>query len=147
MSHQPHPPLVGSIAVPIVFAVFALGFLVFSTGAMDEHTPAAFRFGFMAVPVLMIAISIGIAAKGARFAAAPIRRELAVVVDERTQVSGGGQNSSVSTSYYATLQSRDGMRIEYGTYGWLAGRIAATDIGVAFIKGDRLVDFLTLHVG
>lgn len=79
-------------------------------------------------------------------ARAPVVRVVAVVVDERVRVSGGGKNSSASTSYYATLQMRDGARRELGCDGALAGRIAAPDIGVAFTKEDQLVDFIRFAV-
>ena len=72
-------------------------------------------------------------------------KALAVVIDERVAVSGGGKNSAVRTTYYATVQFQAGDRLEYETYGWLAGRIAAGDLGVAFTKGDTLIDFLRLE--
>jgi len=68
-----------------------------------------------------------------------------VVTDERTEVSSRGKDGSVSTRYFATLQRQDGSRTELDTYGWLAGRIAAGDIGVAFVKGTTLIDFLRLE--
>jgi hypothetical protein len=49
-----------------------------------------------------------------------------------------------TTTYYATLQSCDGNRTEHTTYGWLAGQIAVGDIGVAHVKGDRLIEFVRL---
>lgn len=95
---------------------------------------------------------VGLAATGAqvgkanRFMAAPIRRVVGVVVDERVEVRGGGKNSAASTRYHATLQTRDGSRTEYVCEGLLSGRIAAPDIGVAFIKADHLVDFIRFDV-
>ncbi len=78
-----------------------------------------------------------------RFARAPIRHELAVVVDERVSVTSG---KSRSTQYHASLHTRDGKRSEYLCDGQLAGRIATPDIGVAFLKMDHLVDFVRLEV-
>lgn len=69
---------------------------------------------------------------------APIARVLAVIVKERTDVSGG--ENSTSTSYYATLQTEDGRRNEYRVSGALAGRIVVDDIGVAYVK-ETIVDF------
>lgn len=69
---------------------------------------------------------------------APIRRVIAVIVKERTDVSGG--ENSTSTSYYATLQTEDGQRVEYKLSGALAGRIVVDDIGVAYVK-ETIVDF------
>lgn len=95
---------------------------------------------------------VGLAVTGAqvgkanRFMAAPIRRVIGVVVDERVEVRGGGKNSAARTHYHATLQTRDGSRTEYECEGLLAGRIAAPDIGVAFIKADHLVDFIRFDV-
>jgi len=69
---------------------------------------------------------------------APIQRMIAVIVKERTDVSGG--ENSTSTSYYATLQTEDGRRIEYKVSGALAGRVVVDDIGIAYVK-ETVVDF------
>jgi hypothetical protein len=71
----------------------------------------------------------------------PVTREVRVVVDER--VTPGGSNS---LRYHATLQDREGRRTEYRCESWLAGRIAASDIGVAFVQGKHLVDFIRFEV-
>jgi len=127
-AHTPRVSAKTEIAMPIAMGVFLVFFVVFSQTIMTG-APILFRIFFLA------------------FAAAPITTELRVVVDERVAVSGGGQNnSSVSTTYYATLQDRAGNRVEYQTFDWLAGRIAAGDIGVAYLKGRRLVDFARIDV-
>ena len=59
--------------------------------------------------------------------------------------AAGGRSRACPTTYHATVQSEPCVRLEYETYGWLAGRIAAGDLGVAFTKGDTLIDFLRLE--
>jgi len=76
-----------------------------------------------------------------RFVRAPMVRVIAVIVDERTEVSGGGENSSASTTYYATLQLEAGRRVELTTEGNVAGMISRGDIGVAYTKGGQLITF------
>ena len=147
--HEPRVSAFGQIAMPLVMAVFGIFFLIFAAGMFSSDglggPPAAFQIVFLMFPLVFIGLAVGMAMKGLRFANAPIEQQVLVVVDERVEVSGGGKNSSARTSYYATLQARDGARVEYQTYGWLAGRIAAGDIGLAFLKGGWLVDFLRLE--
>lgn len=149
MAHEPKAPVVINIVAPLFMAVFGIGFLAVSTSMMggDDGIPAppGFRLLFAAIPVAFIAICAWMVVRGVRFARAPVQKALAVVIDERVAVSGGGKNSSVRTTYYATVQFQAGDRHEYETYGWLAGRIAAGDLGVAFTKGDTLIDFLRLE--
>src|SRR5688572_3281987 len=147
-SAQHHlPRLSAGTGAGAFVAILVIGFAGFfiisavSMGAVSDH-PAGILF--VIVPCVMIFVALKMIVDSAQFARAPIEREVLVVVDERTSTSGGGGNSSVSTSYYATLQARDGARHEYATYGWVAGKIAPGDIGVAFIKRDHLVDFLRL---
>ena len=149
--HEPRVSSFGQIAMPLVMAVFGIFFLIFAAGFLFRDDgpgggpPAAFEIIFMLFPLVFIGLAVGMALKGLRFHNAPVEQQVLVVVDERVEVSGGSKNSSARTSYYATLQARDGTRTEYETYGWLAGRIAAGDIGLAFLKGGWLVDFLRLE--
>lgn len=101
---------------------------------------------YVFVPICLLGVGAAARslARAQRFVAAPVRHELAVVVDERVSVSRAGR--SAITQYHATLQTRDGKRSEYLCEGQLAGRIAANDIGVAFLKVDHLVDFIRLDV-
>ena len=71
----------------------------------------------------------------------PVARVLAIVVGDRTKVSGGGEHSSVSTTYYATLEFETGRRAELRCDDATAGEIARNDIGVAYLKGGKLVHF------
>jgi hypothetical protein len=130
------------LVVPILLIGFAIFFIVQATnmGAVTDH-PVGFMF--IVVPVIMMLIAGKLILSSLSFAKAPITNELVVVVDERTATSGG-RETSVATHYYATVQTRDGARAEYSTYGWIAGRIAPGDLGVAFFKGRHLVDFLRL---
>ena len=149
MAHEPKAPVVINIVAPLFMAVFGIGFLAVATSMMggdDMPAPAGFRVLFAAIPLAFIAICAWMVVRGVRFARAPVLKSLAVVIDERIAVSGGGKNGSVRTTYYATVQFQAGDRHEYETYDWLAGRIAAGDLGVAFTKGDRLIDFLRLEV-
>ncbi|HEX7703711.1 MAG TPA: DUF2500 family protein [Kofleriaceae bacterium] len=134
--------------MPILLGAAGAMFLIFSQAMMsgDSHTPGWFRFAFVIVPIIFIVVAVVMVAKAMKFASAPITNELLVVVDERVAVTGGGENSSAHTTYYATLQDRSGARLEYRTYDWLAGGIAAGDIGVAYLKGGRLVDFSRLDI-
>lgn len=147
MAHEARPPVAANIVAPIVMIGFVVVFVgvAASMFAGDSHTPPAFKFAFFAVPAVMLIVALVMIAKGVKYAREPIHKEILVVVSEREEVRGGSDNHAATTHYYATLQDRSGARVEYETEGWLAGRIAATDIGVAFLKGNRLVDFLRIE--
>ncbi len=124
----------------VVFGViFALGALPVFIGFAAMMGPLAlFPLAFIGVGV---AISIWGLTKYLAFKNAPMERYLAVVVGERQHVSGGGHNSSSSTSYHVTIELEDGEREEYRTSGKILGRVSPGDIGVAHVKGGHLLGF------
>jgi len=147
MAHEARPPVAANIVAPIIMIGFVVVFIGVAATmfAGDSHVPVAFEAFFFAIPAVMLIVAITMIVKGVRYAKEPIHKDVLVVVGEREAVSSGSENRSATTRYFATLQDRSGGRIEYETEGWLAGRIAATDIGVAFLKGMRLVDFLRIE--
>lgn len=82
--------------------------------------------------------------QAATFAGADLERRLAVWRDERTEVSGGGEHSSATTTHFALLEERDGKRTEYACAANVAGANAPGDIGVAYLRGGVLLDFQRL---
>lgn len=80
----------------------------------------------------------------ARFAGAALERRVAVWRDERTEVSGGGRNSSASTRHYVLLEEREGRRLECPCDARLAGSHAPGDIGLAYLRGGVLLDFVRI---
>jgi hypothetical protein len=92
-------------------------------------------------PALMSLLAIGMIVSAARSRSAPLHRNVAVVLDERIKVSGGGQHSHARTEYYVLLADRSGTRVELEATEELAGSTAPGDIGVAYIRRGRLVDF------
>lgn len=78
---------------------------------------------------------------------APLVTRAAIVTDKRTEVRGGGRNSSASTHYYATFEDESGARDEYRVWdGMMFGRLAAGDAGVLFLRGNLAVDFDRVEV-
>jgi hypothetical protein len=72
----------------------------------------------------------------------PVQAIPVIVVDKRTQVSGGSGDSSASTYYFVTCESEDGDRQEYQLWdGSLYGRIAADDGGILFVLAGYGLDF------
>ena len=71
---------------------------------------------------------------------APLVRKPSLVVEERTKISGN-DDSSTTTRYYTTLEYETGERQEFETAGEMAGKLTAGDMGVAFVKGDLLIEF------
>ncbi len=102
--------------------------------------------GFFAlIPLVFVGfglwMAIKSAGKAASFAGARLRHLPALVAGERTEVSGGGQNSSATTTYFATIEFATGRRDEYEVHARLSGRLAPGDMGIAFIRGGHLLDF------
>lgn len=97
------------------------------------------------VPGAMCGIGIfmlvSLSTKTAKFAGAELERRIAVWKDERTEVRGGGKNSSATTTHYVLLEERDGKRTEVPCEDGLAGAHAPGDIGVAYLRAGVLLDF------
>ena len=124
MAHQPKPAVAINIVVPIIMLVFAILFVAVAgtSLARDAGAPIAFKLFFFAAPTLMAIAAIVMIAKGMRYAKQPIEKDVLVVVGEREEVSSGVEDRMATTRYYATLQDRNGGRVEYETEGSLAGR-------------------------
>lgn len=125
------------IAFMLVWTIAAGGMALF----MSNFAPTL----FVVVPALMSAFGVFVIVKTvlktAKFSGAELERFVAVVRDERTAVSGGGQHSSASTHHYFLLENRDGQRREYECRSKDAGLTAPGDIGVAYVRDDVLLEF------
>jgi len=71
----------------------------------------------------------------------PVETYNAVVVAKRTNVSGGGSNTSASTSYHVTFQLDDGSRLELRVRHSDYGALAEGDVGVLTRQGTRFLGF------
>lgn len=73
---------------------------------------------------------------------APVQSLAVIVVDKRTHVSGGGDDSRASTAYYVTSETEDGQRREYQVWdGEVYGKMAAGEAGVLFLRAGCALDF------
>jgi hypothetical protein len=133
----------------VALALFLVIWVVFGVLMVK----AAARFGGKLESLAPLAIlsvgGLGILSqlyKVFKFSRSTVERRMIVVLDERTKVSGGGENSSASTSYFATIADRDGNRSEVATTGDVAGQIVDGDLGVGIFRGEYLVAFQRLDV-
>lgn len=82
--------------------------------------------------------------------ARPVRRPVlpraAVVVDERSEVSGRGAQANVRTDYFMTLEFVNGARAEYRVDAQLAARCTREDAGAAFIERGSLASFHRIKI-
>ena len=97
------------------------------------------------VPIAFIAIGVlgfnSMRKKMASIETSPVEAVPAVVVDKRTQVSGGG-DSSARTSYFVTCETENGDRSEYQLWdGKLYGSMSAGDAGVLFLRAGYALGF------
>lgn len=143
LQFAPKPPshvaAVIQVILPIALLVFLIGFLA----PRLSGEPVGFIVLALVVVALVRAI-IGIA-RGSRDARAPVERRKALVVDDRTSVHGDGRRD-VETHYHATLEFPDGSRRELPMAEDAAGYVTPGDIGVAYLRGDRLVAFTRVRV-
>ena len=131
----------------VVFVMLALGMTtIFAGGGFSGAGGPGMALGI--VPMLIAGVGIFIAAKSIaythRMATSPLRRRLALVVDERTSMRGSREHRRVVN--HETLEFEDGSREEVATKGTVAGRVTRDDMGVAFTKAYYLLDFARLRV-
>lgn len=126
----------------VVWTCLAGGMALFLLRSFSGH---GFPSVIALVPVLMCAVGVFMllktGAQTARLAGAPLERVVAVVRDERTSVSGGGEHSAARTQHHLLIELRSGERREYPCSDKVAGMTAPGDIGVAYLRGGMLLDF------
>ena len=95
--------------------------------------------------VIVIGILIISAAKGLNTWTtnnnSPILTVPAAIVAKRTEVSGGGHDTSASTSYYATFELENGERVELRVSGKVYGSFVEGDNGTLTYQGTRYHQF------
>ena len=65
-----------------------------------------------------------------------------IIAGKRTAVSGGGKNSSATTSYFVTAEFQDGRREEFATLTpQVYSKVAEEDAGVLFLRDQYALDF------
>jgi len=149
MRHEPsltahHAANAGGLAIgAVVLIVAVIVFSSFSGSSMGSPLFVIVPFAILAIAAFKVLSGMGNAAD---FSSAPLQRRGAVVIDERTKVSGGGNNSNARTEYFVTIEDKDGSRGEYKVRERLAGQVSPGDIGVAFTKSSSLVAFKRVRV-
>lgn len=102
---------------------------------------------FGLVPLLILGggifMLVTVGSRMFRFQSAELERRLARVLDERLEVSGGEHST---TTYFTTLEWEDKTRREFQNHAKLAGKITRDDLGLAYVKGDVLLEFTRLDV-
>ena len=138
------PPLnYGILFMAPVIIVFLIFFMNMASGAGAP--------GFFFIVPLVILAAVGFAAfktliNSSQYHSAKLTRRPAIVIDERTEVSGGGENSRARTTYFVTLEFEDGTRREFTVGTRLAGSLTEGDAGVAYLKHEHLAAFERLSV-
>lgn len=140
VAYQAHN--VARVLFALLFLAACIAVFVFFVQRMRGPL-VLFPLAFLGIGVLGLGRMLKRAATLAR---APLLHVPALVVDERIHVSGGGENSSAHTTYYVSLESADGRRAEYESRGELNGQIAPGDMGLAYLKGENLLDFRRVPV-
>ena len=150
-------------AIPVIFfAVFIGGsgmMVVIALGMAGVFGLFGFRAGggfgvaFSLAPLFMAIVPAGFVALGifmfrsmrkkmAAIEDAPVEPIPVIVVDKRTQVSGGSGDRSASTHYFVTCEAEDGERKEFQVWdGQMYGRMSGDDAGILFVRAGYGLDF------
>jgi hypothetical protein len=139
---------VATVVTPLALSIFGVMFLLIAiTLIIRLEPPLAISLLFVGAALVVLFRGLAMGGNVIQFRNAPIERQVAVIVKERSEVSStGNQYAAASTAYYTTLQTRNGMRSEYRTARSLVGRLAIDDIGVAYVKANTLVEFIRFDV-
>ncbi len=129
-------------ALGVSGAVGAVGFGMHPAGGIF----GLFGFLFALVPIGFVVLGVVLMKKHldkiGGFHQADVEGEAAIIVGKRTAVSGGGGDSSVSTSYFLTAEFPDGWRREFATLvPELYAKVAEGDAGVLFTRDSFALDF------
>lgn len=163
MTARPRVPSLGASAVlPILFGLLFAGtaagiglsaHAVTRTVRHDrmpvfepfETASSAFDGVFSLFTGAFVLIGLAIAGYGVyrlvRWSGAETRAVAALVADRRTEVSGGGRNSSATTTYHVTLETPGGSRREYTVRPSARGQAVAGEIGVAYVHDGTVIGF------
>jgi hypothetical protein len=141
-----HDPGRGVGIVEFIAPVLMIAFgAVFMTVWMSA-APTGMRVFGVLFGLIWFGALVAFLVRAIQIARAPLTRTVAVVIDERTNVTHHRKDSGASTSYYATLEGEDGGRVEYSVRPQLAGLITRGDIGVGYSKANRLLEFRRIAV-
>lgn len=140
------------IVISAVIAFMALGMAGIFGAVGFSHT-GHMGSGIAIVPAFMALMPAGFVVLGifmitkhrktlTAYQSAPPLSHAVVITAKRTQVYGGGNDSSASTRYFLTAQYEDGRREEFSvmTPG-LYGRVAEGDAGILFVRSSYALDF------
>jgi len=144
--------LYGRYGCAVLFGLIFIAFSLISSFIITKAAKGFGSSGYIGTIALIFfsVVGIGLAGYGLyrliKLKSARLDRLPALVVDKRTSVSGGGENSTVSTYYYITLAVGEGKRRELQAKGKLYGKITKDDAGVAYIRDNFLLDYKRLTV-
>ena len=138
LDRRPEDPGASSVVPGVIVVVVSAAIAV---GVLSQVAEGSIPPWFLVAPALLALLGFGLLLAAKLERGSPIHRNVAVVLDERVRVSGGGGNSHAETHYYILIADRSGQRVELEAEEDLAGRTAPGDIGVAYIRRGRLVDF------
>jgi hypothetical protein len=142
MRHEPRVPSIAYVVAAAAMLTFSVLFAIAGIALLlGFPAPLLFKVVWVAMTAIFVAIAFAMLVRALRYHASPIARCVAVVVGTRTQISGSSGDGSTSTSYFVTLEDRDGLRTEYHAHGHVMGLLTAGDIGVAYLKSGTLVAF------
>ena len=138
-AHRPETPT--GVAYGVAGFTILTGLFLIATAFLYSHGPVGIPEPVMTIlGLFVIALGASIVISLRRHQRTPVEHWTAVVLSERNELVRGYRSST--RFHYATLQSRDGTQLELHCGNGVHDRIAAPDIGVAFVKGEWLVDFI-----
>lgn len=146
LSHEPDTGFLTS-SVPLTLSLMLLFAVIgaFFTYLFGMFCPPLALVPLAGTGFVLYAMGRGIAhATGT--ARAPLERLDVLVVDERTEVAGGGDEHRIRTDHFVTVETPDGARREFRVPAEVSGRAAVGDVGIGFVKGAWLAEFARFPV-
>lgn len=146
-----HRPSSASLYVnPVASVIAGVVFVGFGVMWITITSNGPWPSGLAAVGLVVVAVGVAVAIHGfvrfGRLLSAPVRTSPGLIVGKRTEVWGGGTDTSATTTYFLTLELEGGARRELPTGGRVYGLVAEGDVGIAFTRGASLLDFRRMNV-
>jgi hypothetical protein len=138
--------LLGPAFFGLAFAGFGVFFIVVSSLKSDAFGGAPIGGMFILIPIGFVLLGLGMlvasTVKWRAFTSAPHEAFPALVVAKRTKVVG--QKNGTRTTYFVTVETERGRRVERPAPDEVYGVVDEDDVGVAYVRGGHLLGFRTV---
>ena len=141
MRHEPVLSARGEVGGPAISLAGGLVILFAMLALLAAEGDLQAVLLLLGVGIVWLVMALRAVAVGLRRVRAPTERTVAIVVADRYVAQGRGRDPAGVCGHRVTLLERDGARRQVFAPGSLMGGVSVGDIGIAFLRADRLVDY------